>query len=96
MIVSVYHAPRGSGKSTYAKRLADFLNCDYVDGTTSLPNLHNLREVVIDEYCYYRHSVHEQLVNSPCRVHLVGDLVPEALHPALRHYLQTHFPEVFI
>ena len=96
MIVSVYHAPRGSGNSVYARRLADSLNCDYVNGATSIPNLHRQREVVIDEYCYYSSILQEQLVTSSCRVHLVGAIVPQTMHPQLRHCLQTHFPEVFI
>ena len=96
MIVSVYHAPRGSGNSAYARRLADSLNCAYVNGATSIPNLRNLREVVIDEYYYYSSTLQEQLVTSPCRVHLVGAIVPQIMHPQLRHCLQTHFPEVFI
>ena len=96
MIVSVYHAPRGSGNSVYARRLADFLSCDYVNGATSIPNLRNLREVVIDEYYYYSSTLQEQLVTSTCRVHLVGAIVPQIMHPQLRHCLQTHFPEVFI
>ena len=96
MIVSVYHAPRGSGNSVYARRLADSLNCAYVNGATSIPNLHRQREVVIDEYCYYSSILQEQLVTSSCRVHLVGAIVPQTMHPQLRHCLQTHFPEVFI
>ena len=96
MIVSVYHAPRGSGNSVYARRLADSLNCAYVNGATSIPYLRNLREVVIDEYYYYSSTLQEQLVTSPCRVHLVGAIVPQIMHPQLRHCLQTHFPEVFI
>ena len=96
MIVSVYHAPRGSGNSAYARRLADSLNCDYVNGATSRPNLHRQQEVVIDEYYYYSSTLQEQLVTSPCRVHLVGAIVPQIMHSQLRHCLQTHFPEVFI
>lgn len=96
MIVSVYHAPRVSGNSVYARRLAASLRCDYVDGSISIPNLRKLREVVIDEYCYYSSDLQEQLVTSSCRVHLVGAIVPQIMHPQLRHCLQTHFPEVFI
>lgn len=93
MIVSVYHTSRGSG--AYARRLADSLNCDYINGTTSIPNLRT-QEVVIDEYCRYSPTLQEQLVTSSCRVHLVGSIVPQIMHPQLRHCLQTHFPEVFI
>ena len=96
MIVSVYHAPRGSGNSVYARRLADSLNCTYVNGPTPIPNLQKLEEVVIDEYCYYGSTLQEQFVTSTCRVHLVGSIIPQIMHPQLRHCLQTHFPEVFI
>ena len=96
MIVSAHSAPRKSGKSTYAKRLADSLNCTYIDGKVSIPNLRDLPEVVIDEYCYYHPLTQQSMVYSPCRVHLVGDLVPETMHPTLRNCLQTHFPEVFL